>query len=125
MVSVFAHYLDKDGVRRNRLIGFKRVLGAHTGENQAAIIVDILHDYEIASKTCYFMSDNACSNDSCVDNVLSVISPQLSTTQRKARRLRCLGHVVNLCARALLIGKEQWCYWTGLDWICCLIQSIQ
>lgn len=106
MLSVFAHYLDKDGVRRNRLVGFKRVMGAHTGENQAAIIVKILHEYDIASKTRYFTSDNASSNDSCVDNVLSMISPELSITQRKARRLRCLGHVVNSCARALLLGKE-------------------
>lgn len=106
MISVFAHYLDKDGVRRNRLIGFKRVLGAHTGENQAALIVETLHEYDIASKTRYFMSDNASSNDTCVDCVLRTISPELSPAQRKARRLRCLGHIVNLCARALLIGKE-------------------
>lgn len=106
MLSVFAHYLDKDGVRRNRLLGFRRVLGAHTGENQASIIVEVLHEYEIASKIRYFMCDNASSNDTCVDTVLCAISPELSITQRKARRLRCLGHVVNLCARALLIGKE-------------------
>lgn len=106
MLSIFAHYLDKDGVRRHRLLGFKRVLDAHTGGNQAIIIVEILHEYEIASKIRYFMCDNASSNDTCVDTVLCAISPQLSITQRKARRLRCLGHVVNLCARALLIGKE-------------------
>ena len=107
MLSIFAHYLDKDGRRQSRrLIGFKRVLGAHTGENQAATIVATLHDYAIADKTRYFMSDNASSNDSCVDHVLKAISPDLPANQRKARRLRCLGHVVNLCARALLVGKE-------------------
>ena len=106
MISIFAHYLDKEGIRRNRLIAFKRVLGAHTGENQAALIVETLLEYNITSKTRYFMSDNANSNDACVDQVLKTISPELSPAQRKARRLRCLGHVVNLCARALLIGKE-------------------
>jgi len=106
MISIFAHYLDKEGIRRNRLIAFKRVLGAHTGENQAALIVETLHEYNITGKTRYFMSDNANNNDACVDQVLKTISPELSPVQRKARRLRCLGHVVNLCARALLIGKE-------------------
>jgi hypothetical protein len=105
MLSVFAHYLDKGGARRSRLFGFKRVLGAHTGENQAALIVETLHEDSIAGKTRYFMSDNASSNDNCVDTVLKTISPELSTAQRKAHRLRCLGHVVNLCARALLIGR--------------------
>lgn len=106
MKTAISNIHIKDGVRRNRLIGLKRVLGAHTGENQAALIVETLHEYDIASKTRYFMSDNASSNDTCVDCVLRTISPELSPAQRKARRLRCLGHIVNLCARALLIGKE-------------------
>lgn len=68
--------------------------------------MEVLYEYEIASKIRYFMCDNASSNDTCVNNVLRAISPELSIAQRNARRLRCLGHVVNLCARALLIGKE-------------------
>ena len=106
MLSIFAHYLDKDGRRQSRIIGFKRVLGAHTGENQAATMVATLHGYAIADKTRYFMSDNASSNDSCVNHVLKAMSPDLPANQRKARRLRCLGHVVNLCACALLVGRE-------------------
>lgn len=106
MISIFAHYLDKDGVRWNRLIGFKRVLRAHMGQNQAALVVKTLHEHDIASKTRYFLSDNASSNDTCVDNVLRTTSPELSPARRKARRLRRLGHVVNLCACALLIGKD-------------------
>jgi hypothetical protein len=78
MISIFAHYLEKDGVCRSHLLGFKRVLGARTGENQAALIVAILREYDIDGKTRYFV----------------------------ARRLRCLGHVVNLCARAMLISNE-------------------
>lgn len=53
MLSIFAHYLDKDGTRCNRLIGFKRVLGAHTGENQAALLVASLQEYNIADKVRY------------------------------------------------------------------------
>jgi hypothetical protein len=93
MLSVFAHYLDKGGARRSRLIGFERVLGAHTGENQATLIIETLHESR------YLMSDNASSNDTCVDTVLKTMSPELSTA-------RYLGHVINLCACALLIGRE-------------------
>jgi hypothetical protein len=100
MLSVFAHYLDKGGARRSRLIGFERVLGAHTGENQATLIIETLHESR------YLMSDNASSNDTCVDTVLKTMSPELSTAQRKPRRLRYLGHVINLYAYALLIGRE-------------------
>jgi hypothetical protein len=30
----------------------------------------------------------------------------MTTKQRKARRLRCLGHVINLAAKAFLFGAE-------------------
>ncbi|SRR6266516_4789650 len=30
----------------------------------------------------------------------------MSAKQRKARRLRCFGHIVNLCAQAFIVGKD-------------------
>lgn len=51
MLSKFAHYLDKDGVRRSSLLGFKRVLGARTGENQAALIIATLPECDVDGKT--------------------------------------------------------------------------
>lgn len=51
------------------------------------------------------MADNAESND-CIDKVLRALYPDTSANQRKARRLRCFGHIVNLCARAFIVGKD-------------------
>ena len=52
------------------------------------------------------MGDNAESNDTCVDTVLRVLYPKMPVKKRKARRLRCFGHIVNLCAQAFIIGKD-------------------
>ena len=51
------------------------------------------------------MSDNAKSNDTATAVAMQQLYPSLSIKQRQGRRLRCMGHIVNLCARALLLGK--------------------
>ena len=52
------------------------------------------------------MCDNASTNDTCVDAVLQALYPNMSEKQRKRRRLRCFGHIVNLCAQAFIVEKD-------------------
>jgi hypothetical protein len=52
------------------------------------------------------MLDNASTNDVCVDLVLRKLYPGMNAKQRRRRRLRCLGHVINLAAQAFLFGKK-------------------
>ncbi len=52
------------------------------------------------------MVDNASSNDTCIDLVLQALYPNMSQKQRLRRRLRCFGHIVNLCAQAFIVGKD-------------------
>ena len=52
------------------------------------------------------MLDNASTNDVCVDLVLRKLYPGMNAKQRRRRRLRCLGHIINLAAQAFLFGKK-------------------
>jgi len=52
------------------------------------------------------MADNAESNNKCIDTVLQALYPNMSAKQRKARHLRCFGHIINLYAQAFIIGKD-------------------
>jgi hypothetical protein len=106
IISVFGHFLDAKGYRQKRLLAFRRIKGEHSGENQASTILEVIYDYGIEAKIGYFMADNATSNDVCVDNILCQLYPKMTAKQRQSRRLRCLGHITNLCARALLLGKR-------------------
>jgi hypothetical protein len=54
----------------------------------------------------YFVTDNATNNDTAINEVLRRLCPLLTETQRRSRRLRCLGHVINLAAKAFLYGTE-------------------
>lgn len=58
------------------------------------------------NKIGYFVTGNATNNDTAVDSILRDLMPKLTAKQRKARRLRCLGHVINLSAKAFLYGNK-------------------
>ncbi|KAL6405977.1 HAT domain-containing protein [Ilyonectria robusta] len=106
VLGVAAHFIDKSGLRRTAVLALREVEGEHSGENIADVLLQVIKDYKITDRVGYFMSDNASANDVCVDSVLRAVYPRMSDKQRKRRRLRCFGHIVNLCAQAFLIGKD-------------------
>ena len=105
IISVFGHFISEEGQRRQQLLAFRRIYGSHDGENIATALYEVIQEYGIAQKVGYFMSDNAKNNDTAIAALLQKLYPHLSIKQRQGRRLRCFGHITNLCARALLLGK--------------------
>jgi len=106
IMAIVAHYIDCNGKRQAKLIALQSLDGEHTGENMAALLLKVFREYKIGSRIGFFITDNTSSNDVCIDLVLRKLYPSMSEKQRKRRRLRCLGHVVNLSAQAFLFGKQ-------------------
>jgi len=106
ILGCVAHFIDKKGKRRTAVLALRELAGEHSGENMADALLHIFNDYKISGRIGYFMADNASSNDTCVDLVLQALYPNMSKKQRLRRRLRCFGHIVNLCAQAFIIGKD-------------------
>ena len=92
-------------MRQRRLLAFRRIYRSHSGENQAAIILEVLEEYSInkAQKIGWFVCDNASSNDAAVAAVLKALELAMSEEEMFGRRLRCLGHIINLSARSLRV----------------------
>lgn len=105
-MAIIAHYIDSSGVRKADLIALRRLDGEHTGENMAALLLEVFREYKIGGRIGFFILDNASSNDTCVDLVLRKLYPWMNAKQRLRRRLRCLGHIINLAAQAFLLGKQ-------------------
>lgn len=93
-VAVLAHYIDDNMKLQTTLIG----------EVIAEQVVQVIQEYGFEKKLGYFVLDNATSNDTCVEAILREIRPDL---MRKERRLRCIGHIINLAAQAFLYGKDE------------------
>ena len=105
-MAIVAHFIDSTGARKADLIALRSLDGEHTGENMAALLLKVFREYKIGGRIGFFILDNASSNDTCVDLVLRKLYPEMSARQRRRRRLRCLGHVINLVAQAFLLGKQ-------------------
>jgi hypothetical protein len=103
MLAVVGHFVSHVGEAKCCLLGLKHVEGSHSGENMAQSVIAVIKEYEITDILGYFVLDNISSNDTCVQEILKQLRPDLNPKQR---RLRCFGHIVNLAAKAFLFGEE-------------------
>ena len=74
----------------------------HFGSTIGGEVLDVLHTLGMSpEKIGYFTLDNAENNDTAME----VIGAELGFDGR-LRRGRCIGHTLNLSAKALLFGKN-------------------
>ncbi len=106
LLAVVAHFIDHEGQRQQVLLAIKPVEGEHTGLNIASVILQMFKEYRIGKKIGYFVTDNASNNNTAIDAVLRALYPQMTKKQRQQRRLRCLGHVINICAQRFIHGHN-------------------
>ncbi|EGU87630.1 hypothetical protein FOXB_01850 [Fusarium oxysporum f. sp. conglutinans Fo5176] len=105
-MAVFAHFIDQLGHQQSRLLALRRQSGAHSGENLAGSLIDIVHEWEIEGRVGCAISDNMTANDTCLYYMYQRLDPSMRPVDIKARRMRCYGHTLNLVARAFLFGKD-------------------
>ncbi|KAK4077565.1 hypothetical protein Purlil1_12327 [Purpureocillium lilacinum] len=103
-VGIVGHFVDNDGRKRDVLLGLPRLvgrLGPHSGENIAPYVKEVIDQYEMGAKLGYFMLDNAESNDTCLETLAQWFPMDVGR-----RRLRCIGHIINLVVRAVIFGSD-------------------
>ncbi|KAM5353218.1 hypothetical protein ACJZ2D_016886 [Fusarium nematophilum] len=58
---------------RTFLLGMPQIEGRHSGENLAGRVSEIIHKYGFEGRVGYFVTDNAESNDTCLDELATVL----------------------------------------------------
>ncbi|KAM3537406.1 hypothetical protein ARSEF1564_009669 [Beauveria bassiana] len=101
LLGLTVHFLDDEGKFRTFLLGLPRIEGRHSRENLADRVSEIIHEYNIEGRIGYFVTDNAESNDTCLDHLAVKLG-----FNKQQRRLRCSGHIINLVARSILFGTD-------------------
>jgi hypothetical protein len=66
MLAVCAQWVDKDYKLRKALLGMPECQFNHSGDSQAALIMDVLYIFGI-TRIGYHIGDNATSNDTCLE----------------------------------------------------------
>jgi hypothetical protein len=101
LCGVVAHFVNADYQMRNFLLSIPEIEGKHSGHNIAEIALTILTEFDILDRLGYTVTDNASNNDTALD----VMANELDFN-KDHKRLRCMGHIVNLIAKAVLYGKD-------------------
>lgn len=102
ITGVFVHFIDHAGKIWNFLLGLPQHHDAHGGYNIAETIGATISYWGLQSKSVYFTCDNATNNDTC----LQWLGHEFGF-ESEARRIRCVSHVLNLVAKAVLIGTSE------------------
>jgi hypothetical protein len=97
-LGVTGHWIDTSWEVRNEALAFKRLRGSHTAENIAAVVHKIMEEWKITAAIRAITADNAAVNDKFF-NCLEKLQP---TITRADTQVRCMAHVINLAAQAIL-----------------------
>ena len=106
MLAVCAQWVDHDYKLRKALLGLPECQFSHSGEAQAALIIDVLRSFGI-SNVGYHTGDNATSNDTCLESLSRMLKADGIDFDPKQRRIRCMGHIINLSLQSFLLARSK------------------
>ena len=110
LVWFMCFYRDDAGLPCKLLLGVPEA-HRHAGINIASEVLEVLHAFGIDNKKIgYFTLENAENNSTAME----VIGGELGFEGR-LRRGRCIGHTINLAAKALLFGSHPDAFEMQLD----------
>jgi hypothetical protein len=101
LLGVNCFFVDQQWQHRRLLLALPPVCGRHTGDNLANEVADVLAEWGLGrDQLGYMVLDNASNNDTAV----AALGAELGFDPGE-RRLRCLGHVLNLAVKQLMFGE--------------------
>jgi hypothetical protein len=103
ILGVSAHFLSTELKLQHALIGFKEIEGVHDGENLAEYVIAVIQELELEEKFGVFVGDNAGNVDTAINAIVRRLRPN---EPPGLRRSRCLGHIINLAAKAFIHGAD-------------------
>ena len=71
MVAITMRYIDASFQLQEYLLAFENVIGSHTGEHLATILMEVLTTYNITNQLGCITSDNASNNTSMTHELQS------------------------------------------------------
>jgi len=106
MLAVVGHWCGEDGQFYTALLALPEIKG-HTTVIQPSALFEVTEMYDISTKVGYIVSDNATTNDLAIFYLEEAIHRKYNKGFiPQERRIRCIGHVINLIVKRLLFGSD-------------------
>ena len=108
LLAVCAQWVDCDYQLQKALLALPECRFNHSGHKQASLILQTLEAFDIQSRLGYHTGDNATSNDTCIEVLESELFTKYGIKfNSKRRRVRCIGHIINLSLQAFLLASSK------------------
>jgi len=53
-LGLVGHWISESGAKVSTMLGLRRLVGRHTGENQASLVWEVMQEFRIEKKVRYF-----------------------------------------------------------------------
>lgn len=83
-ISITAHFFDKGYNYRDVTLGVQNIVGSHSGETISESILNFLDEWNIRSKVCFIVTDNAANMAKAVEILNTQKLPGV-------KHMRCMG----------------------------------
>lgn len=108
LLAVCAQWVDQNGQLQKALLGLPECRHSHGGEKQADLVLQVAREFRIQSKLGWHTGDNATSNNTCLEVMESrLLSEHQVRFPARQRRVRCIGHIINLSLQAFLLASSK------------------
>lgn len=107
--AVNCQFVDEHGVLRQVLLDLVEVDGEQrkTGAYLASLLIKTCQDYSILHRLGWITSDNVTVNDTLLRSIETHMRDSgIATWTEKTRRLRCIGHIINLATQAFMFADN-------------------
>jgi len=101
-LGVTVHWIDCEWRLQNMMLDLTLLSGPHSGENMCAVFESVCTDFGVLEKLLAITTDNASSNDVFLAQLESDCLPRGMTFSKNENHVRCVAHVINIAAQALL-----------------------
>lgn len=108
LLAICAQWVDQNGKLQKALLGIPECRYSHSGEKQASLILQVVEDFNIQTNLGWHTGDNATSNNTCLEVMESRLLAEHGVQfNAKQRRVRCIGHIINLSLQAFLLASSK------------------
>jgi hypothetical protein len=110
ILGVIGHWLTEEFEYRERVLEFTELQGAHSGENLASAVENMLVELSLEHKLISITGDNASNNEAMASELYFSLSNRFGEQDENSTLLyrgldsyiRCLAHVLNLIVKDIL-----------------------
>ena len=106
MLAIIGHWTAADSSLKTVLLGIREIHGRHTGSNIGSVLLPLFDELDIIGKLGYSVTDNAPNNDTALETLSASLLEKGIHYDVSSRRLRCIGHIINLVVKTLLFGAK-------------------